>query len=36
MALWIIFKGQGGEALVGRKSRFRALAGTQDYEGWSP
>ena len=27
VALWTIFKGQGGEALVGRKSRLRAPAG---------
>jgi uncharacterized lipoprotein YmbA len=31
VALWSIFKRDGKEALVSRKSRFRAPAGTQDY-----
>jgi uncharacterized lipoprotein YmbA len=31
VALWSIFMGEGKEALVSRKSRFRAPAGTQDY-----
>jgi uncharacterized lipoprotein YmbA len=31
VALWSIFKRAGEEALVSRKSRFRAPAGTQDY-----
>jgi hypothetical protein len=31
VAFWSIFKREGKEALVSRKSRFRAPAGTQDY-----
>jgi uncharacterized lipoprotein YmbA len=31
VALWSISKGEGKEALVSRKSHFRAPAGTQDY-----
>jgi uncharacterized lipoprotein YmbA len=31
VAQWSIFKGEGQEALLSRKSRFRAPAGTQDY-----
>jgi uncharacterized protein len=31
VALWSIFKGEGKEALLSRKSHFRAPASTQDY-----